>query len=349
MDPNHFLSFAQEVSSESYTNENDFAYIAANKFCRALGIDTEHLFYEVMISESRFADAVIAPSRTSKPWVILEFKTIGDDSMVNLGLVEELRSDSDAEVGVALRPNSIGVTYENDRVMYVLSTLNEGEAGILLDILSPPEDYFDEKDEEEKDEEDLFGVNISNVDSDKYKFDRFKIDVDGFIQAVREVENAETNQEKGDTFEDLAKILFNALDNVVVRDTNVKNNTGEVDLIVEYLGSDDLTIFDDWGRYFLVECKNWKDSVGVSEIRDFYGKMDKTKVDLGIIFARNGISGDNGVNAKRWIQDYYQRDSCMILVISEEHIRLLLEGESDLYSTLDDEMYKRKFSIIDGD
>ncbi|WP_409025367.1 restriction endonuclease [Halalkalicoccus salilacus] len=70
---------------------------------------------------------------------------------------------------------------------------------------------------------------------------------------------------------------------------------------------------DEYGWYILVECKNWSTAIGASEIRDFIGKMDSSKTRLGVVFARNGISGESK-GAQKKIEDEHQTNNTMVIV-----------------------------------
>ena len=71
--------------------------------------------------------------------------------------------------------------------------------------------------------------------------------------------------------------------------------------------------------------------------------MDRSQVEIGVIFARNGISGKK-TDALRWIHDYFQREGKFILVTGDDVIQRLREGES-FYQLLDQSMYRRRFDF----
>lgn len=80
----------------------------------------------------------------------------------------------------------------------------------------------------------------------------------------------------------------------------------------------------EYGRYFLVECKNWAAPAGAREIRDFLGKLRKSRVRLGIYFSRNGITGEqHGTDALREIHSAYDQDEICIVVVSEQDLAAL--------------------------
>ena len=77
----------------------------------------------------------------------------------------------------------------------------------------------------------------------------------------------------------------------------------------------------------IVECKNWSRPVGASAVRDFFGKLRKSKVHLGIIFAKSGITGaDSGADAVREIQSQFDSGGLYVLVFSLNDVRTIEDG-----------------------
>jgi hypothetical protein len=76
-------------------------------------------------------------------------------------------------------------------------------------------------------------------------------------------------------------------------------------------------LFDELVRYSLVECKNWYQPVGASTIRDFFRKLEKSKIKLGIVFAKNGITGANsGLDAFEEIREKFSSNGVFVVVFS---------------------------------
>lgn len=282
-------------------------------------------------------DGVIRININKPPWLIIEAAYTGEEHILTRGKEHLRKYQSYIEPKYSVL---IGVGYlavlDSDENIVETTPEDERKLSEIEDILTPPERLQEKKEEGELTERQTVG----NVFSDTY----YEIDLSELENALNEVDQAETTKEKGDTFEYFARVLFNSIDFLEVRDQALRTNTGEIDIVVEYTGSNELTIFDQWSRFILVECKNWADSVGVSQIRDFKGKMDKAQIDLGVIFARNGISGDEATDAVRLIHDCFQRDKCMILVIGDNEIEQLLDGRS-FYELLDESIYQRRFDF----
>lgn len=321
----------ESLNNSQANSEVEFVSTAFPVLCEALNIDQDHLFYEPLIGDRLRPDGKIAKESGTPPWAILEAKADSRHDIVERGKnqLREYLDASGAKYGVLITPEFVLAL---DRSGDVVATTSGAESfQELKEELSPInlDFYIGQPQSKEK--------SVSKVEGTY-----FELEIEEFEEALDQVDSAEGTNEKGDAFEYFAELLFGGIDFLRVRDRNLNTNTGEIDLVIEYTGHQQLTIFDDWGRFFLVECKNWQSSVGAAEVRNFKGKLDKAQVDMGVIFARNGLSGDEASNALRWIHDYFQREGQMILVVGDGEIEQLQEGTS-FYKLLDESMYQRRF------
>ncbi|MCL4552513.1 MAG: restriction endonuclease, partial [Candidatus Marsarchaeota archaeon] len=101
----------------------------------------------------------------------------------------------------------------------------------------------------------------------------FSIDAKEYSAALAKTKKARTNEQKKQSLEGLAKLLFQGIPFLSFKYSNLRTASAEIDLVFLYRGFKETTVFDELGRYFLVECKNWKDPVGAKHVRDFIGKM----------------------------------------------------------------------------
>lgn len=108
-------------------------------------------------------------------------------------------------------------------------------------------------------------------------------------------------------------------------DRNLRTLTGEIDLVVE--NSEVQSAINCHSRYFLVECKNWEETVGAKALRDFAGKLKSARSNLGIIFARNGVSGSEEENAMGVINNTFKDDGTTIVVFTWRDLLDIREGE----------------------
>ncbi|MEX2577542.1 MAG: hypothetical protein WD342_00680 [Verrucomicrobiales bacterium] len=83
-----------------------------------------------------------------------------------------------------------------------------------------------------------------------------------FQELLDAVERAETNQEKGDSLEDLMVALFGSVPGFTVLQ-NISTQTEEIDLWIE--NENERGPFRQDGEIVLVECKNWSTNCGKNE------------------------------------------------------------------------------------
>jgi len=124
---------------------------------------------------------------------------------------------------------------------------------------------------------------------------------------------------KGDALEELAKYLLDAVEVFRFEKRDYDTLTGEVDLLYSVVP---LYPFHDWGKWLLVECKNWSDRVDAGEIRKFAGKMKEGGAQVGLLVAPQGVTGPKGQNAEGVITSCWQVDRIRIITLT----RTDLEG-----------------------
>ncbi|MGO9117767.1 MAG: restriction endonuclease [Desulfomonilaceae bacterium] len=174
----------------------------------------------------------------------------------------------------------------------------------------------------------------------------FSIDAQQYSAALAAVKSARTNQQKKKSLEGLAKLLFEGIPFLSFRYSNLRTASAEIDLVFVYKGFNETTVFDELGRYFLVECKNWKDAVGVKYVRDFIQKMSNSRVKLGVIVAPKGVTGaDEGADALRQIHAIYDKEGLFVVVIAEEHLEEVRKG-ANFYELLEYEIESIRFDFI---
>jgi hypothetical protein len=93
------------------------------------------------------------------------------------------------------------------------------------------------------------------------------------------------------------------------------------------------------GRYFLCECKDWNHAADVTTVQKFAGVLRAVKCRFGIIFSKNGISGQGEVKyAERELLKIKQ-DGIVILTITETDLKEVVTG-ANFFSMLRD-LYER--------
>jgi restriction endonuclease len=233
------------------------------------------------------ADAVVAANRTDRPWLLIDAKLIPSDAEhIYPSWIQQIQAYkvvSDSEFAILLTPYFLAILQNPPKEFllrqYSLKHLPLEQASETYQLLARPAHLPGE----------LSRPAPSNLIIDT---DTFKIDLGLYSQLLESVFLAEKNDEKKKSLEQLAKELFESVPFLTCKHSNLRTASSEIDLVIQYRGSNLLTIFDEFGRHFLVECKNWKSSVGAAQVRDFLGKIQKSRIKLGIIFAKNGISGE---------------------------------------------------------
>ncbi len=96
---------------------------------------------------------------------------------------------------------------------------------------------------------------------------------------------------RGRAFEKLFCYLLLELPGISVQTNTISPfQSDEIDIAVANRGSEsNLACFP---TLFLVEAKNWRDPVDSSSIGAFIEKLRERHIDLGILFAASGVTGD---------------------------------------------------------
>lgn len=140
----------------------------------------------------------------------------------------------------------------------------------------------------------------------------------GLLGSVRK---ASTNNEKKDALESLAGKLLAGVEGFEVL-PNRSTATGEIDRLVRNNCSyPTLSLL---GTPILVECKHWKQKVGTDPVGAFIADLEDARLTSGFLFCRAPVSKA----AMRRIENFYQRTRGYVLVISEDEIQRVCDGEN---------------------
>jgi hypothetical protein len=180
-----------------------------------------------------------------------------------------------------------------------------------------------------------------------------------FVQLFADL-NTKNTEQKGKALEFLASYLSITLPDIVIQ-PNVKTfEQGvtcehELDLVVTQYGSFSTYLLEALGRHFLVECKNWNHPVGVSELNHFVAKMRFHRCKCGVIFSRNGLSGDKAIGdggpqfARLTQLRWYHQDDCTVITINERHLSQIANGSLTFAQVLLRGYESVKFSSLEND
>lgn len=195
---------------------------------------------------------------------------------------------------------------------------------LLADFLSDPK-CFKVRDTER----DLFDINLGLAEE--------------LLKRVRSVTDP---NEKGRTLENLAEYLFFSVEGFEVYGKNVGTQDYEMDLVIRNSIDTDV-IFEEFGRYLLVECKNWDKPVGVREINHFLAKIRFHDCKTGVLLSKSGISGERSDDelrhGKLTILKAFYNDKIIIIVLDEGELESIVKGDDNLLSVLLKNYEKVKF------
>jgi hypothetical protein len=153
------------------------------------------------------------------------------------------------------------------------------------------------------------------------------IDLSRYNDLLTKVETAitsGTNKEKGDTLEELADYLFKSIRAFQVgKRTNTA--TSEIDRFLK-VSKIPGTFFQDWSSYAPIECKNWSSRVGKPVINDLYGRAVNMKSNVGILFSRQGVTGNMNSDGWRQIINLFNTERYVTIVITIEDLKQIGAG-----------------------
>ncbi|WP_269855169.1 restriction endonuclease [Streptomyces sp. RPT161] len=130
-----------------------------------------------------------------------------------------------------------------------------------------------------------------------------------------------TAQARGDALEDLFCYLLEALPGVTANRKVVDRfKSCEVDLVVANIR--EARWLKTYPTFFLVECKNWDKPVNSQSVLAFAGKLEMRYVELGVLVAANGITGDKeDLASAHHIIEVQQSKGRRIVVVTLDHLR----------------------------
>lgn len=148
--------------------------------------------------------------------------------------------------------------------------------------------------------------------------------------------NAPSSTDKGRQLEAIARYLTSLLPGCVPRANLLSvDQAFESDIVVANVYTQQTIISDLFGRYILVECKNYERPVDASRVGYFLHRMRMVHAHFGIIFAARGITGSKSDNEERaarsLIRRAYHEDGSICVVIDCADLRRLADGELSFY------------------
>jgi len=132
---------------------------------------------------------------------------------------------------------------------------------------------------------------------------------------------------EGKILELLAEYMLSCMPGCRTYRRKVTKST-DYDIICAMEGPD-VDFRSELGRYFICECKNWKDPADFSAIAKFCRVLDSVKSRFGILFSKKGISGSGKtLDAEREQLKVFQDRGMVIIVVDENDLRLIMKGHN---------------------
>lgn len=147
------------------------------------------------------------------------------------------------------------------------------------------------------------------------------VDQNVVTQYLNAGQNAHTMTDKGRALEDLICYLFGLVPGISITRRNTLNafNTEEIDVALWNEKDPDGIPF--MQEIVLVECKNWSNPVGSTEVSWFDAKLRSRGLNHGILIATQGITGDaQDLTAAHNVIAGALREQRRLLVITENEL-----------------------------
>lgn len=151
---------------------------------------------------------------------------------------------------------------------------------------------------------------------------------------------------KGILLEKLSRILFNNC--LFEIRHNCTTSTNEIDILVAWSENGRVTginqSFPCFGDYFLCECKNYANKVGVTYIGKFASLLESAKSSLGIMISWEGITGSNWDDGVGLVKKLALSRRCNIIVIDKKDLDRIHHKEVNIFKIVND-----KFIALQND
>lgn len=140
---------------------------------------------------------------------------------------------------------------------------------------------------------------------------------------------APTTEAKGAALEDVVSWSFCSLPGlrVLKHDFTDRAGSSEIDLLL--MNDRRFTPVPFLSDFVLVECKNWAARANSATVRDFIGKLQTCHLQVGILVAANGITGDaaDQTAANDLIRQIFDSQTIKIIVIKRSELEAFRSQE----------------------
>lgn len=151
------------------------------------------------------------------------------------------------------------------------------------------------------------------------------------LYANQLLQNLNNGKDSWKDLEYLMAYLLSSIDGFDLAGKNVGTSDYEIDLLIRNTITNDPT-FASFGKYILVECKNWQKSVGSEQVNHFLSKIRFHYASCGILIAKEGISGKRCTkrvkNAELTILKAFHQDNIVLMVLTIDDLERVVKGEN---------------------
>lgn len=160
-----------------------------------------------------------------------------------------------------------------------------------------------------------------------------------------------TEKERGDRLEGIARYLTSLLPGCVPRANLLSADKAfESDIIVANVYTQPTIISELFGRYILVECKNYGRSVDVSRVGYFLHRMRMVHASFGVMFATHNVTGskltDEEQAARSLIRRAFHEDGSVCVVIDRNDLQGIADGAISFYWLLHSRYEEFRFGVV---
>ena len=161
-----------------------------------------------------------------------------------------------------------------------------------------------------------------------------------------------TTKEQGDMLESIVRMILEQIE-VIKLIQNERNNSNEIDFFVKLNTLGQVMQKKGWipewiPSKFLIECKNYDGTVGITYVGKFRALMEIVSVRLGLFISYDGLSGRDNIawrDASGYIKKLAlinpnEKEKTIILDIDAVKLRNLVTNKGSIFEFIDDEKDK---------
>ncbi|WP_347093289.1 hypothetical protein [Sphingomonas parapaucimobilis] len=134
---------------------------------------------------------------------------------------------------------------------------------------------------------------------------------------------------KGEALETVVAETFCQLDGVGLIKRNILDDAGSMEIDILLYNQRHPAGLPFLPNHLMIECKNWASRVDTATLTVFTGKLRRCRLDVGILVAANGITGDreDRTRAHALLRSAFDRDGLKVLVLTRDEIQALRDTD----------------------